>query len=198
MNRRRFLLRAGLLVLVLAFPAIVRAQRSPFSNPASVGAMTRKPVVASGPNTYYYTTQSDASNSSWSPGNLAYSTITFAQGGTLTKLGLHTYTTFSGTGLKMALFSDLNTIVASGTVALTDTTATPTWFDVTGLNVPVTAGTYYIVFDYESSSQRIMLLNGQPDNSTKYDPLAYASFPPASLPAGTGGTFIVGMRAFVQ
>lgn len=59
MNRRRFLKQAGLWVpAAIAFPAIVRAQRSPFSDPARVATMTHR---VTGPSFTYYSASFDGS-----------------------------------------------------------------------------------------------------------------------------------------
>jgi hypothetical protein len=198
----RFALLCGSICALLTS---LSASAQPFTmaDPAWLGHLD-KPAAASGPNTYYYTTNSDDAviNFGGSESYWEWETVVVAQSGTLTSLGVQFQSVSANGSLKFGLYDSSNHPVsgASGAVSVTTALANGTWVEVTGLSVSLAAGTYKFVIACTSTlncSMKAKTASGRgPYQSGNTYASAFSKDPLGSSSGNEGK--VVYARIFVQ
>jgi hypothetical protein len=171
----------GIIIPCLILCAAISAQVIPFAFEAGTPS-----TASAGPSVWYDTTA--VNNGSFGTGGTFsdWVEVSIAQGGSATKLRFRCNISNNET-VKVALFNSSSNLVAgvSGSIATT-AADNGNLVDITGLSGTVTAGTYYIGLSASTGSGfRVGSQTGQAGRGN-FALLAYAAFPPATLPAPGG------------
>jgi hypothetical protein len=163
---------------------------------ADVTVVVGRPAPVSGPNTWYETTAATDASSPLTGDYTIWDNVVIAQGGIITALGVHCASVGTET-IKLALYTSAGNLVsgAGGTVSVTSAN-NGSYVDVTGLLVPITAGTYRLAVNGNGSGTVSALVSG---GTGHYYTELYDSFPSATqlADAGTDGK-LWRLRVFVQ
>ncbi len=151
-----------------------------------------------GPNTWFNSSTGtpDGNLDASGPTYMEWMAVTVVTGGTANSLRIHVDHTGSGLDVdcKMALYDGANNLLITSSVTTIPGSISSSYVTFTIANTSISAGTYYVAFE-GSLPVFISTISGA---NGPYKTQAYASFPPATLPAedGHANSFLMGV--FVQ
>jgi len=164
---------------LIAFCAVALLSLTVFSQPFADVTLSQ-PTVAAGaqPLSQFYDGTDSGGIDGGYPGNNALylaQDIEAGESGNCTRLRMYCSSYTGAATIKLALYNSSLALLGSGSVA---PSGTGFWYVTLGAPVAVTSGqTYWVAIESSSNGVQLGTLSGQPNGTSRYKLLAYASFP---------------------